>query len=271
MRPHRLVPLLITFVVAMVDARVAPQRPDLISHWRAGHVIVDGSANEWEGLTAAVADLKVSVGVANDSEVLDLCLITDDLQTRELILRRGLIVWFDPGGGTRKAFGIKYPVGTFAVDKPRPSSRTRAAARDTPPEPIEIVNRVEIFGPGKDERRSLLADKVPGIRMRISQTEAGLIYELEVLLARAADRPYGIAARPGAIVGVGLETPDLQKGITITGEQPRSGASGLPGGVSVGSSTGGTGAPPRGSDRERDKMPKPIKWWSAVRLATPAS
>ena len=171
----------------------------------------------------------------------------------------------------KKGVRNQYPVGTFAVDKPRPSSRTRAAARDTPPEPIEIVNRVEIFGPGKDERRSLLADKAPGIRMRISQTAGGTR-----LRARGPPGPGGGSAlryrrQPGAIVGVGLETPDLQKGITITGEQPRSGGSGLPGGVSVGSSTGGTGAPPRESDRERDKMPKPIKWWSAVRLATPAS
>ena len=30
---------------------------------------------------------------------------------RRQIIRQGLIVWFDPAGKTKKAFGVKYPVG----------------------------------------------------------------------------------------------------------------------------------------------------------------
>lgn len=257
MRSHQLVPLLLTVVAATADTSVAPQRPTYASHWRAGEVVVDGSASEWEGLTTPVTDLQVSIGAANDAEMLHLCLLSDDPGTRELILRRGLIVWFDPAGGTKKVFGLRYPVGTFSVDKPRPLSRGRAAARDAPPEPIEIVNRVELLGPGSDERRSLLADKVPGIRVKIGQSGAGMTYELEVPLSWTAGRPYSIGARPGAVVGIGLETPDLEKGVTVTGEPPRGDARGR--GWSVGGGgSGGRAAefarPGAGTDAEATQV-----------------
>ena len=216
-----------------------------------------------------MADLSVSVGVANDAETLYVCLVVNDLQTRELMLRRGMIAWFDPSGGTKKVFGIRYPVGTFSVEKPRPSSRARAVARDAPrnatPEPIEIVNRVELYGPGRDERRSLLADRVPGIRLNISQSDTGMVYELEVPLVGKPGRPYGVHAKPGAPIGFGLETPDLEKGVTVTGDPPRGDAGS--GGWSVGAGGGRAPESPPSRGQEREKAPKPIKWWGAVRLA----
>lgn len=265
-RSHSLVPLLLAVVAAVTGTRAAPQIPAYVSHWRASEIVVDGSANEWEGLTTAVTDLKVSLGAANDAEVLRLCLLSDDPGTGELILRRGLIVWFDPAGGTKKVFGLRYPVGTFSVDKPRPSSRGRAAAPSAPPEPIEIVNRVELLGPGRDERRSLLADKVPGIRVKIGQSDTGLTYELEVPLSRTAGRPYGLGAGPGAVVGIGLETPDLEKGVTVTGEPPRGDARG--GGWSMGAGGGRAAEPPSSRGREQERVRKPLKWWGTIKLAT---
>jgi hypothetical protein len=264
-------PALMLIAVALVLMGMAPEkRADLASRWRDSAVAVDGAGTEWEGAMAQLREASLSIGVANDGGSLWLCLTTSEPRVAAQILRMGLIVWFDPAGGTKKVFGIRYPVGNLTMDRPRPSSGTRPAARDKLPDPVEIINRLEILGPGKDDQRSLVADQVPGIHVKVGQAEGGVVYELAVPLARTAEHPYAIGARPGGLVGVGLATPEQEKGISASGGPPRTGFSG-PGGMSGRGGAGGMGGPPPGSGREQGQPPKPMKWWVTVKLATPSS
>ncbi|MBE3132635.1 MAG: hypothetical protein IMZ55_04120 [Acidobacteria bacterium] len=261
--------LMLMAVALVLEGMAADQQAVVASRWPVSAVAVDGAATEWEGAMVRLEKASLSIGVANDGDSLWLCLTASEPRVAAQMLRLGLIVWFDPAGGTKKAFGIKYPVGNLGMDRPRPAFGARPSARDKPPEPIEIINRLELLGPGKHEQRSLVADQAPGIRVKVGQSVGVVVYELAVPLARTADHPYAIGARPGALIGVGLATPELDKSIIASGGPPRTGFSG-PGGMSGRGGGGGMGGPP-GSGRERGQPPKPMKWWVAVRLAAPPS
>jgi hypothetical protein len=262
----------IVVVLAAWGARASTQKPVIESRWRTGDIVVDGSAREWDGLTAALTGVKVSAGLANDGERLYVCLLASDPQTREQILRRGLIIWFDPTGGTRKTSGIKFPVGLLEVAEGRSGMRAGRSTAKRAPEPIEIVNRLEVLGPKKDDRRSLVLDMVPGISVTIGQPEELLVYELSVPLERTQDHPYAIGAKPGSIIGVGLATPEPEKALVPADGPTRSGTGGRGGmGGMSGGMRGGMGGWPSDADRDTIKPLKPMKVWLKVQLASPTS
>jgi hypothetical protein len=269
---HRIHLILVAAAALLAAAapHAAAQGSSVASHWRTGDIVVDGSAGEWDGLTAALTGVKVSAGLANDGERLYVCLLASDPQTREQILRRGLIIWFDPAGNTRKTFGIKFPVGSIEVAEGRSGMR---AGRSTPkkaPEPVEIVNRLEVLGPKKDDRRSLVLDMAPGISVTIGQPEGMLVYELSVPLERTQDHPYAIGTKPGSIIGVGLATPEQER-VIVPAESPgRSGSGGRGGFGGIGGGMrGGMSSRPSDANRDAIKPLKPMKLWLKVRLATP--
>ena len=82
-----------------------------------------------------------------------------------------MTVWFDPGGGTKKKFGVRYPV----VERGDPDAPGtgglaglgggRARPRDRPPsdEPGAPTDRIDIIGPGKDDARSLTRGHLSGV------------------------------------------------------------------------------------------------------------
>src|SRR5262249_56997146 len=93
--------------------RVGSDGPRSESSPRRGDVTIDGKFEDWPGTLEPCADKPVSLQFQNDGEYLYMRFATSDPGTRMQILRQGMTVWFDPGGGTKKHFGIRYPV----VDK----------------------------------------------------------------------------------------------------------------------------------------------------------
>ena len=257
-------------ILAAPTTPVAAQTIELAGHLRSGEVTIDGAASEWNGLLAPLTEPKVSIGVVNDGDTVFVCLTASDLRTRQQILRLGLVVWFDPGGGTKKVFGIKFPVGSPVTSGVRSETRPRGGVQSTAPEAIEIVNRLEILGSDRNDRRSLVLGQTPGISVRVGQAEGLLVYELSVPLARTADHPYAIGAKAGSVIGIGLATPDAEKGtIAAGGGQPRAGFGGV-GGMG-GMSGGGMGGMPPAMSRDGLQALKPMKTWLKVQLPASAT
>src|SRR5215813_9011228 len=80
------------------------------SHQRDGAIAVDGKFDDWTGNLDPLGDNPESIQVVNDGEFLYLRLTASDAGARRQIVRQGLTVWFDPGGGTKKKLGIRFPV-----------------------------------------------------------------------------------------------------------------------------------------------------------------
>ena len=238
-----------TLLMASAGAAAA-NRQRIDSHWRDREIAIDGDSGDWAGPLAAIdPQHPITAAVANDGQSLYLVLSTSDPAVRRQVMRQGLIVWFDPAGGDNKHFGITFPVG-LALTLAGRGGRGRPGPDQ--PDQTEPPNRLEVYGPEKGDAHSFVLEAAPAIAVKVGQIEGYIVYELKVPLARTSAAPYAIDAKPGSLIGLGLETPKL--------ERPQGmGGFGGPGGM--GGRGGGWGG--RGGFDEL----KPLKAWATVQLA----
>jgi hypothetical protein len=271
---HRLfVPIFVVALGAAASLQASDKRQRIDSRWRDREVVVDGNHGEWAGPLVQVDDkVPVTVAAMNDGQFLYVVLSASDPATRRQILRQGLIVWFDPNGGDKKHFGLKFPVGIPFDEMGRGRGGRERGSRSSDPggdSELDPTDRLEVYGPKKDDARSFVSTMAPGIAVKIGQVEGSLVYELKVPIQSSSELPYAIEAKAGALVGFGLETPKMDRP-----ERERRGGMGGMGGGGMGGrggGMGGRGGGRGGGDRRGDRggfeAPKPVKTWAAIRLA----
>jgi uncharacterized membrane protein YgcG len=271
----------VMIAVAAGGGVLASKRQRIESHWRDRDVVIDGDNGEWAGPLLPVDENHPIITAAmNDGQFLYVVLSTSDMAARRQIMRQGLIVWFDPSGGDKKHFGVKFPVGMLPEDasgrrggyrrgpgggRPAGDPRSTDPAQPDQPAQLEPTNRLEVYGPQKDDAHSFVTDMAPGIAVKVGEVQGYLVYELKVPLARTADWPYAVEAKPGALIGFGLETPKMER----PSREGQSGMGGFGGrGGGMGGRGGGMGGRRGGSgdDRQREQ-PKPLKSWATIQLA----
>lgn len=251
------------------------ERPRFESQRRDGAIAVDGRFDDWYGPLQPFGADPVAIQFLNDGDFLYVRLTASDAATRKQIRRLGMTIWFDPSGGTKKKFGIKYPVVETGGGASGRGHRGEGSSQDAP----EPGDRVDIFGPGKDDARSLTRDHLSGVEVAIREEEGTLHYELKVPLGHASDHPYAIDTAPGRTIGVGLETGKMQQHSSDTGRGGGSGGGGGGmggggrghggggggGGMGGGGGRGGHGG---GGEGQGDfQPPKPLKSWGIVAIA----
>ena len=267
-------------VLAPVAVALASKRQVIDSHWRDRDVVIDGDNGEWPGPLVPVEENHPLLTAAiNDGQYLYLVLSTNDAAVRRQIFRQGLIVWFDPSGGDRKHFGLKYPVGVQleqtagrgGARRPygggrAPSDSGSGAPIPSPPGDPEPIDRLEVYGPQKDDAHNFVTTMAPGIAVKTGNVEGYAVYELKVPLEKTADAPYAIEAKPGTLIGFGLETPKMEQPSREGGGGGFGGFGGGRGGGGMGGHGGGGGG--RGGERGGYEPPKPIKMWASIKLAS---
>jgi hypothetical protein len=163
-----------------------------------------------------------------------------------------------------------YRRGSYGGDHPSTGSGSGDSRQRSPSDP-EPIDRLEVYGPQKDDAHSFVTTMAPGIAVKTGNAEGYAIYELKVPLEKRADAPYAIEAKPGALIGFGLETPKLEQ----PSHEGRGGGFGGMGGGMGGRGGGGMGGHGggRGGGGERAvyEPPKPLKIWAAIKLAKSAS
>jgi len=230
----------------------------LESAWRDREITVDGEAGDWQKITRYVEKTNVAIGLLNDEHTLYVCLTTMDRITATQIARSGFTVWLDPKGGKKKTFGIRFPLGMQASGNP---TKLRESMRD-PKKFRELFenlgSEMEILGPGEDQRVRTLLSAIEGIEVSTGYSDGKLVYELKVPLARSAEQCYGIGTDPGKQIGLGFETPELDREAMRQAMGQRSGGMGGRGGG-------------RGGMRSGGQMPEPFELWAKVALAAESS
>jgi len=279
-------PLFLSAVVAVVLGPVAvvlaSKRQVIDSHWRDRDVVIDGDNGEWPGpLVPVEENHSVLTAAMNDGQYLYLVLSTNDAAVRRQIFRQGLIIWFDPSGGDKKHFGVKYPVGAPLEESATrggyrrggygggrsPSDPGSGARTPSPPVDPEPIDRLEVYGPQKDDAHSFVTTMAPGIAVKTGTVEGYAVYELKVSLEKTADTPYAIEAKPGTLIGFGLETPKIEQPSREGGGGGFGGLGGGMGGRGGGGMGGHGGGGGRGGERGGYEAPKPIKMWAEIKLA----
>jgi hypothetical protein len=271
-------------LLAVSATLVASDKPRFESSPRLEAVTIDGKFDDWPGNLEPFADKPLSLQFQNDGEYLYMRLAASDNATRMQILRQGLTVWFDPGGGTKKHFGIRYPVidkaqypdsgqggrggGGYGGHRGGSQPGHEGTPESEPAEPSR-TERVDILGPGKDDAREMTRDHLPGIDVAL-RTEQGILqYELKVPLAKTEDHPMAIEAQAGKPVGFGFDAPKSQQ---QSGNYGRGGGMGGYGGGmggrggGMGGHGGGMGGHGGGGQRGSE-APKPLGGWGTISLA----
>lgn len=248
---------------------------ELDSAWRTREITIDGRHDDWQGALTYLEDPGIVVGLLNDDEFLYVTLSTSTRAMGMQMLRAGTTVWFDDNGGTDKTFGIRFPVGVRQMvvsssgsgGQPDPGVMQTLLDMST--------SRLEIRGPGEDDRLRFDLDASPGIDVRVTNFAGSFIYELRIPLRQSDGFPYAIGAAPGDTVGVGLETDEIDRSaVRPSGGQGRGGSGGLGrgggrgrGGMGGRGGTGGRrGGGGRGGPGGRGNPGEPLKLWVKVHL-----
>jgi hypothetical protein len=282
MRRRLLESVVVAILIAPVAVVLASKRQIIDSHWRDRDIAIDGDNGEWPGPLVAVEENQPLLTAAmNDGQYLYLVLSTNDATVRRQIFRQGLIIWFDPSGGDKKHFGLKYPVGVPLEQGAgrggyrrggygggrQPSDPGAGDSTQSPPSDPEPIDRLEVYGPQKDDAHSFVTTMAPGIAVKTGNVEGYAVYELKVPLEKTSAAPYAIETKPGALIGFGLETPKVEQ----PSHEGRGGGFGGMGGGMGGRGGGGMGGHGggggRGGERGGYEAPKPIKIWAAIKLA----
>jgi hypothetical protein len=252
-RACRRAPIAVALACTLTAAVLAA--PALTSTWLAHPVAVDGMPDEWPKLDPL--EKGVTAAVSNDDQYLYLTIASNDPDARA-VMATGLIVWFDPSGGKTQTFGIWMggvapPLlpGMAPGDSATPSSGRSS----------RVLTEFDLLGPNKNQRR--LVDITPALDITLATGTDDMMtsYEMRVPLAAAGGRIYAVNSRPGAVVGLGIATPDRprERRSTMVGSGGRIGGNPYYGGA------GGGGF---ADFAEPDERIKPLNVWTTVKLAT---
>ncbi|MFB3131881.1 MAG: hypothetical protein ACE10K_05090 [Rhodothermales bacterium] len=222
-------------------------------------ITVDGQIEDWQGALTPIEKKNLSLGLLNDGAYLYLALVLRDRQQVNQMMALGFTVWFDADGGKEKTLGIRFPLGLRASGaefSPRDMQQNPDARREMFEASLTELDILE------SEEKSLRfpLGAVQGIDVMAKMNAGTLVYELRIPLRKSDAHAFAIGAEPGEVIGVGLETPEIDReAIQSGGRGGGRGGGGRGGFGGGGGGRGGRGAPPQ--------RPDPLKLWTTVELA----
>lgn len=222
------------------------------------NVMIDGKTDDWRGALSIIEDGNASLGFLNDQEYLYVCLIAENEVWRAQIMMQGMTIWFDPQGRTKKALGIKYPLGMPPGEQP---TRPRGDRGGVPFEDFsaEVLSELEIITSGKEASQKMKVGEAKGIEITAAPASGLLVYELKIPLLQSDEHPFAVGAQPGEKIGVGFETGKFSPG-KMPGRSP--------GGMPPGGGGFGPGGGRMGGFGMMTDMPKNLKIWARVQLSS---
>jgi hypothetical protein len=269
---------------------------DLPSAWLATPPAAPGGRVAWEGIVLPLGDTPLSAAVRNDADSLFVRVRTSDPDAVRRIRMTGLTVWVDRAGKSRRGYGVRFPLGGprgmgggmppgeggggFARGE-RPEG---APARGASPDPAVIAAEMELIGPGEDDRLTVPAVGGGGAWARLEEASNVLTLEFRFPLLATDEHPLAVGAAPGGTIAIGFETEKPRRPEGGDGRPEGGPPGGMHGGGGPGGGMGGPGGgmggpgggmggpgmrPPGGGMRGPEgAMPKAMKVWTRVTLAT---
>ena len=215
-----------------------------------------------------IKDQGIAVGIQNDNEYLYLTVDIGDRMKQRQVMFRGLNIWCDYQGGEEKRFGIHYPVG---MERPM-MDRQRTDADEQPDTsvifPETFPDDIEIIGPMEGEHHRMKIGETKGIDVKIENRNGTMVYLVKIPLMDNGQHVYGIGAKTGTVIGLGIETGGFMQARREGGEGMGEGGGGMGGRGGFGRGGGGRrrggGGASGGGSRPQIE---PTKFWTKVKLA----
>jgi len=259
--------LFVLFLFAIFQ--VGCENLELNSDWLDSEIIVDGIGDDWPGAKYYFTDSNISVGLFNDESYLYVCMVVENPMIRAQLMRQGFSLWFDPKGEKEKIFGIRFPLGMKGGERPTGESLREQDQEEMIKKFEQSLTELEILGPGKDEVKRIAVKDAKGIEIELRASTGLLVYEIKIPLTPSEANPYAVGAKAGDSIGVGLESPKIQ----MKRPSDTRGSEGMPGmggrgGGDRGGDMGGMGGRGMPGEGMRPGMPKELKIWVKVQLAS---
>ncbi len=232
-------------------------------------IMVDGETDDWQGALTPIEKKNFSLGVLNDGEFLYLALVTSDRQLINQMMIRGFTVWFDAEGGKEKTFGIRFPLGLMesgAQFSPRETQQNPDARRELFEASLDELDILQ----SEDKSVRFPRQAVPRLHVTAKMNAGTLVYELQIPLRTGETHAFAINAEPGDVIGLGLETPEIDReAMRQGGRGGGRGGGGRGGGGRGGGGRGDVGGRGggRGGRGAPQQQPESLKLWTTVELA----
>jgi hypothetical protein len=231
---------------------------DLPSQWRAGGVTSD--ALSWAGVPFE-RDAGLDVGAVNNSDYLWVCLYPSNHRVEHQLILGGVTVWVLDEDGDRMG-GVRLRPRTPPGEAPiTPSEGPRDA-----PDPRDLRGRVdrtlpefEILDKDGDLVETRARKEAGEVDVRVEASEF-VYYVVRIPLARVEAALLAVGAVPGTTIGLGVETPKLERQIMERPPVEEEADPLMDGGEPVGD------RPPPGP---MFIPPDPIRFWTVLELASP--
>ena len=247
----------------------------LVSNSLDREIVVDGSEEEWVDVLTPIEDKNFAIGVINDDEYLYVSLVTATPEVRNQILMSGMTLWLDPEGGKDKQVGIRFPLGLMETGMP--PGGPMAMQRE--PELMEqffneSLNEFEHISKSKGQTVRWIRSEVEDIEIDAASNTGTFTYELKMPLSSEL-LGYALDVTPGQAIGVGLETPEIDREALREQMQERGGMGdgmGNRGGFGdrggIGAGMGGGGMAGRNPMMRQRNMPEALDFWATYTLAS---
>jgi hypothetical protein len=258
-------------IVLLLGAVAGCGSEELQSLARDRDITIDGDIRDWQGALQFLEDADLSYGLVNDRQAMYIVLVVGDREVRRQIIMSGMYMWFDPTGEKNKRFGLRFPIGLQEdVTDMMPMMQQQDPSQFQEKFEASAKEMMVIGVHDSDWRRTGVRD-VGGIEAAAIADENKLVLEFKVPVTNDGQYGYGIGAYAGSVIGLGIETPEID--FEEMREQMRTAKGGRGGGGRGGWGGGGGGrgggAPggTRPSGGQRPERPDPIKVWTTVHLA----
>jgi hypothetical protein len=177
-------------------------------------MIIDGSLDDWSQLT--FTQLKqdgLAIGVKNDRDHLYICMRIFDQAKASAVMRAGFTVWLDASVSKKKTCGIRFPLGMPLRSIANHSVSNRRGSTSFERDSVSRqsnTNTLEIIDKGQENKQISIHNPY-GIDVAIAPepTSGALVYELAVPITAPVVKILSFQARPGEMVGIGLEVGTL--------------------------------------------------------------
>lgn len=252
------------------------------SVWKDGAVDIDGKDTEWQ--SALMTGGNISFGIRNDSEYLYLCVTATDKKTKAQLMglfRQNFYIWFDPAGKQARGFGLQFINESPLMDEAFVGKIRYIRTEAFQLVAQEMMKNLEVSVLENGSPAAQLSDAA-GIEVAagVSMNGRKLTYEFKVPLSSGTQHPFAVGARPGSLLGIGIETSPvdvfalrkkMQAGTAAMASDDVARMPGMAGG-GMNEAARRPGAQRFDSDgdyeiyRELESM-RNVQFWSTVRLA----
>lgn len=266
--------VVLALVIAMAGGCSSTMQ--LASNWTPETIPIDGSMKEWSDSTLFAQKDDLSYAVKNDDQYLYLFVMSATPNLGRQMVFRGMTVWFDPNGGSKKTLGVRFPLGMGRGEMPIRSDGQDGEQRGNRFTEMErqALNEFEFLGPGENDRQRVSRIQGQGVEFYINATPERFVYEMKIPLKYSSEHPYALETRPGQKIGVGIASNTITRPGGREGGSPgEGGGEGMPGmggGREGGRGAGrGGGRMPGGMGQGRGASGSPVQFdfWTTVQLA----